>query len=216
MAEYADVYDRIEQLRVIPVVAIDRVDAVLPLANALISGGLPAAEVTFRTDAAADAIRMLAAERPELLLGAGTVLNTRDVHRAKDCGAQFAVAPGFNPDVVKAALDVGLPFAPGVMTPTDVEAALSLDLRVMKYFPAEPAGGLGFLSGLSAPYKHLGVRFIPTGGVNTRNMMDYLAVGSTLAVGGTWIAKPDLISSGCWEQITDNARKVCEILAASM
>lgn len=174
MAAQPEVYDRIRQCRVVPVVAVDRVEAALPLADALISGGLPVAEITFRTEAAADVMRLLTAERPQLLLGAGTVLNARDLKLAKDCGARFAVAPGFNPEVARAALEIDLPFAPGVMTPTDVEAAVSLGLRTLKYFPAEAAGGLGLLKSLSAPYRHLGIQFIPTGGINARNMGEYL------------------------------------------
>jgi len=211
----AQVYDQMRGLKVIPVVAIDNVDAALPLADALLSGGLPVAEITFRTEAAAEVIRLLAAERPQLLLGAGTVLNVTDLQRAKDCGARFAVAPGLNSDVVKAAQDMGLPFAPGVMTPTDVEAALSLGLNTLKYFPAEAAGGVTFLKSLSAPYRHLGIQFIPTGGINLQNVAAYLSVETVLAVGGTWVAKRDTIASGRWDEIADNCRHIREFLSAS-
>jgi len=211
----AQVYDQMRGLKVIPVVAIDNVDAALPLADALLSGGLPVAEITFRTEAAAEVIRLLAAERPQLLLGAGTVLNVTDLQRAKDCGARFAVAPGLNSDVVKAAQDMGLPFAPGVMTPTDVEAALSLGLNTLKYFPAEAAGGVTFLKSLSAPYRHLGIQFIPTGGINLQNVAAYLSVETVLAVGGTWVAKRDTVASGRWDEIADNCRHIREFLSAS-
>ena len=215
MQAQAEVYSQMRELKVIPVVAIDKVDAALPLADALISGGLPVAEITFRTEAAADVMRLLAAERPQLLLGAGTVLNVTDLQRAKDCGAQFAVAPGFNPDVVKAALDIGLPFAPGVMTPTDVEAALSLGLKTLKYFPAEAAGGVAFLKSLGAPYKHLGIQFIPTGGINARNVAAYLSLEAVLAVGGTWVARRDSIASGRWDEIVDQCRDIRSSLSPS-
>ncbi len=215
MSAQTQVYDRMRALKVIPVVAIDEVDAALPLADALISGGLPVAEITFRTEAAAEVLRLLAAERPELLLGAGTVLNVTDLKRAKDCGARFAVSPGFNSDVAKAAQDLGLPFAPGVMTPTDVEAALSLGLKTLKYFPAEAAGGLAFLKSLSAPYKHLGIQFIPTGGINAQNVAAYLGLETVLAVGGTWVAKRDMVASGRWDEIVDNCRHIRNLLSAS-
>lgn len=215
MSAQTQVYDRMRALKVIPVVAIDEVDVALPLADALISGGLPVAEITFRTEAAAEVLRLLAAERPELLLGAGTVLNVTDVQRAKDCGARFAVSPGFNSDVAKAAQDVGLPFAPGVMTPTDVEAALSLGLKTLKYFPAEAAGGLAFLKSLSAPYKHLGIQFIPTGGISAQNVAAYLGLETVLAVGGTWVAKRDMVASGRWNEIVDNCRHIRNLLSAS-
>jgi 2-dehydro-3-deoxyphosphogluconate aldolase/(4S)-4-hydroxy-2-oxoglutarate aldolase len=206
------IYDRIGQLRVVPVVAIESVDAAVPLADALIAGGLPVAEITFRTAAAADVLRTLRQERPQLLIGAGTVTNPDQARSAKECGAEFAVAPGFNPRVVKAAQDVGLPFSPGVMTPTDIEAALEAGVHVLKFFPAGAAGGVKMLKSLAAPYAHLGVRFVPTGGVNVDNAMDYLGEPSVLAVGGTWLAKKDDIADGRWEKITENCRKVRELL----
>ena len=210
-----EVYKQIRSFRIIPVVAVNSVDAALPLADALLSGGLPVAEITFRTEAAAEVIRLLAAERPQLLLGAGTVLNVHDLKLAQECGARFAVAPGLNLDVARTAVDIGLPFAPGVMTPTDVETAVSLGLRTLKYFPAEAAGGLGFLKSISAPYKHLGLQFIPTGGINLQNMAEYLGSESVLAVGGTWIAKQDTIAAGHWEKIASNCRQACDLLSAS-
>ncbi len=213
MAAEPGVFNRIRDRKVVPVVVVDRIETALPLADALITGGLPVAEITFRTKAAAEVIRLLTAERPQLLVGAGTVLNVDDVRRAKECGAQFGVAPGVNPDVVKAALDVDLPFVPGVMTPTDVETAAGFGLRILKYFPAEAAGGLAFLKSLSAPYKHLGIQFIPTGGVTPRNMLDYLASGVVLAVGGTWVAQQDVIAAGQWDQVIENCRQIQALLS---
>ncbi len=208
------VYEKIGQFRVVPVVAIDSVDSALPLADALIAGGLPIAEITFRTRAAADVIRLLAQERPALLVGAGTILNVDDLKRARDCGAAFAVAPGLNPAVVKAAVDVGLPFAPGVMTPSDIEAAVALGVTTLKFFPAEAAGGVALLKSIYAPYKHLGVRFIPTGGINADNVLKYLVLEAVLAVGGSWIAERGDIAAGNWTKITDNCRQVRQLVAS--
>ena len=211
MVSIQDVYSEIGRCGVVPVVAIDSADLALGLADALAAGGLPVAEITFRTRAASDVMARITAERPDMLVGAGTVLNVDDLNRARDCGARFAVAPGFNPTVVEAALDIGLPFAPGVMTPTDVEAATSLGVTTLKFFPAGAAGGMAYLKSLSAPYKHLGVRFIPTGGVKAGNMMEYLSCDVVLAVGGTWVAKRDDINARNWAAITANCREVLEL-----
>ena len=153
---------------------------------------------------------MLSKERPGLLVGAGTVLTVDNLKRAVDCGARFAVAPGLNPKVLAAALELGFPFAPGVMTPSDVEIALDLGARVLKFFPAEAAGGLRMLSSLAAPYAHTGVKFIPTGGITAANFGDYLAQRCVLAVGGTWIAQKADIAAGRWDLIRGN----CEGLRA--
>lgn len=202
----SDVYDIISEIRVVPVIAIDSVDSAIPLADALLAGGLPIAEITFRTAAAADVISLLKKERPQLLIGAGTVLTAENARRAKDCGAQFAVSPGFNPTVVKACLDAELPIAPGVMTPSDIEAGLSFGITVLKFFPAGAAGGPGMLKSVAAPYMHLGVRFIPTGGVTQDNMGEYLQHSFVLGVGGTWLANKNLIGAGDWDTIAENCR----------
>jgi 2-dehydro-3-deoxyphosphogluconate aldolase/(4S)-4-hydroxy-2-oxoglutarate aldolase len=207
-----DIYKRIGELRVVPVLAVESVDAAVPMADALIAGGLPVAEITFRTAAAADVISTLKRERPELLIGAGTVTNPDQARAARQCGAEFAVAPGFNLKVVKTAQEIGLPFSPGVMTPSDIEAALDAGVNVLKFFPAGAAGGVKMLKSLAAPYAHLGLRFIPTGGVSLDNVMDYLNEKSVLAAGGTWLAKKDDIAEGRWEKISDNCRKVCELV----
>jgi 2-dehydro-3-deoxyphosphogluconate aldolase/(4S)-4-hydroxy-2-oxoglutarate aldolase len=211
MADF-DVYRLINELRVVPVISIDSVEAALPLADALIEGGLPIAEITFRTAAAADVISILKKERRQLLLGAGTILTVEQLSKAKECGAQFAVAPGLNPNVLKTAVEIGLPFSPGVMTPSDIETALSLGAKTLKFFPAEAAGGLAFLKDLSAPYKHLDIKFIPTGGVNTGNMAEYLAEDIVLAVGGTWVAKSGDIKANNWEKIKNNCKAIREAL----
>jgi 2-dehydro-3-deoxyphosphogluconate aldolase/(4S)-4-hydroxy-2-oxoglutarate aldolase len=207
------VLEKISQFGVVPVIAIDSVDEAIPLADALIEGGLPVAEITFRTAAAAEVIEAMATKRPELLVGAGTVLSEENLKAALDCGAKFGVAPGLNPDVVSLAADAGWPFVPGVATPSDVECGLSMGCRVLKFFPAGALGGVSMLKALSGPYKHTGVRFVPTGGVNAENLESYLSLPVVAAAGGTWIAKQDDLAAGAWQTITDRCRRVAEIVA---
>ncbi len=202
------IFERIGQLRIVPVIAIDDVAAALPLADALIEGGLPIAEITFRTAAAAEVIAVLRAERPQLLVGAGTVLTADNLRAASDSGAQFAVAPGLNPDIVRQAQQLELPFAPGVATPSEVEQAMALGAKTLKFFPAGALGGVATLKAIAAPYRHTGVRFIPTGGVKADNVAEYLAMDSVVAVGGTWIATPDDLAAGRWDEI----RQRCEAM----
>jgi 2-dehydro-3-deoxyphosphogluconate aldolase/(4S)-4-hydroxy-2-oxoglutarate aldolase len=168
--------------------------------------GLPAAEITFRTAAAEAVIKEAAKNFPQLYLGAGTILNTRDLDRAFNAGASFAVAPGFNPTVVKAAVANNYAFAPGVCTPSEVEQAMELGCRFLKFFPAEAAGGVKMIKSLIAPYKHLGVRFMPTGGITVDNAMDYLAVPEIVAVGGTWLGKAADLKAGNFDAIADGVR----------
>ena len=203
----------LHKLGVIPVIAIDSAEHALPLADALIEGGLPAAEITFRTAAAADAIRALRRERPQLLVGAGTILNVEQLREAKACGAAFGVSPGLNPDIVRQAQAAGLDFCPGVMTPSEIENAMALGLNVLKFFPSELAGGLKMIKALAGPYGHTGLRFIPTGGVSEQNLEAYLAEKLVLAVGGTWIAKKESIAAGKWDEIRQNCRRAVEIVA---
>jgi len=208
-----ELHETLGKLGVIPVVAIDDAASALPLADALIAGGLPIAEITFRTAAAPEVMQTLKAERPDLLVGAGTILNVEDLNRAAECGAAFGVAPGLNPAVVAEAQRIGFPFAPGVMTPSDVEAALGMGLTVLKYFPAEAAGGMKLLKSLAGPYGHTGVKFLPTGGINVGNAPTYLASPAVLAVGGSWVAKRSDIAEGNWDLIEANARAVVEMVA---
>ncbi len=175
------------KVRIIPVLVLNSVEEGVELGRVLLENGLPAAEVTFRTPAAAEAIAAMSKAYPELLVGAGTILNVADLHKAKDAGAKFAVAPGFNPNIVQAAKEIGFPFAPGVCTPSEIEQAYELGCSFLKFFPAEAAGGLKMLKAMAAPYKHLGVRFMPTGGVTTANVQEYLACPEVVAVGGTWL-----------------------------
>jgi 2-dehydro-3-deoxyphosphogluconate aldolase / (4S)-4-hydroxy-2-oxoglutarate aldolase len=207
------VLDRLARLGVVPVIAIENVEAAIPLADALLQGGLPVVEITFRTAAAAEVIRRIAQERPQLVVGAGTVLTAANLEAAKASGAAFAVAPGLNPQVVKQAQQLGLPFLPGVATPTDIEAALALGCKLLKFFPAEALGGVGMIQALSAPYKHAGVRFVPTGGVNTANLESYLKLDTVAAVGGTWIAKKEDLAAGNWEDIRNRCKAALQVVA---
>ncbi len=209
------VLNRVAELGVVPVIAIDSAAHALPLADALLAGGLPVVEITFRTAAAAEIIRILAKERPDLITGAGTVLTPETVKIAVDAGARFAVAPGLNPRVVKAAQELGLPFVPGIANPSDIEAGLELGCRLLKFFPAEALGGTKLLSALSAPYKHTGVRFMPTGGASTANLESYLKIDTVAAVGGTWIAKKEDMAEGKWDLIAQRCREARAIVAAA-
>jgi 2-dehydro-3-deoxyphosphogluconate aldolase/(4S)-4-hydroxy-2-oxoglutarate aldolase len=197
---------------VVPVIAIDSVDAAIPLADALLQGGLPVVEITFRTAAAADVIRKIAKERPKLIVGAGTVLTTANLEAAKSAGAQFAVAPGLNPQIVQQAQQMGLPFVPGIATPSDIELGLSLGCKLLKFFPAEALGGTVMLEALSAPYKHTGVKFMPTGGASIKNLETYLKIDTVAAVGGTWIAKKEDLTSGRWNEICERCKAALEIV----
>jgi 2-dehydro-3-deoxyphosphogluconate aldolase / (4S)-4-hydroxy-2-oxoglutarate aldolase len=207
-----DVLETVRKYGVVPVIAIDDADSALALADALMEGGLPVAEITFRTAAAAEVISRIAKERPAMVLGAGTVLSVENVRRARDAGARFGVAPGVNPDVVNEAGRIGLPFVPGVITPTEVEQALSLGARLLKFFPAEAFGGLKTIKALAAPYAHMGVKFMPTGGVTTANLGDYLAADIIACVGGTWIASREAIAGKKWAQIRDACKAAVELV----
>lgn len=195
-------FTELKKYGVVPVVAVDTLDEGLKLCEALQEGGLPVAEITFRTEAAESVIREASKKFPEMIIGAGTILNPEDLKRAADAGATFAVAPGLNSRVVKAAIDMNFNFAPGVCTPSDVEAALDLGLTNLKFFPAEAAGGVPMLKSLIGPYGHKGVQFCPTGGITTSNLKSYLSIPQVAVCGGTWIAKKDIIKAGDWVTIT--------------
>jgi 2-dehydro-3-deoxyphosphogluconate aldolase/(4S)-4-hydroxy-2-oxoglutarate aldolase len=212
--EEKELYAQMEKCGVVPVIAIESPDMSLPLADALIEGGLPVAEITFRTAAAAEVIKKLKKERPQLFLGAGTILSVENLVQAKEAGAVFGVAPGLNPQIVKKAVDIGFPFFPGVMTPSEIDQGLSYGLKVLKFFPSEASGGTSMLKALSTPFGHLGVRFLPTGGINIKNLEDYLKMPQVIACGGTWIAKKDVISAGNWDEIRKNAANVVEVVKA--
>ncbi|MGA2063675.1 MAG: bifunctional 4-hydroxy-2-oxoglutarate aldolase/2-dehydro-3-deoxy-phosphogluconate aldolase [Thermoguttaceae bacterium] len=206
------VFQTMAESGVIPVLAIESAEAALPLADALLDGGLPVAEITFRTAAAAEVIDKLCRHRPEVLVGAGTVLSAANLEAAVACGARFGVAPGLNPQIVQQARRLGLPFIPGVCTASEVEEALDLDCRIVKFFPAELAGGVKMIEALWGPYAHTGVRFVPTGGATAGNLASYLRLPAVLAVGGTWIAKKDDLAGGRWAEIRQRCREAVEIV----
>lgn len=201
------VLERLAALRVVPVVVLDRAQDAAPLGRALLAGGLPCAEVTFRTPAAAEAIRELATD-PRLLVGAGTVVRADQVDIAVAAGAAFVVSPGFSLAVVRRCQQVGVPVLPGVATPSEVMMALDAGLAAVKFFPAEANGGVSALKALSAPFG--GMRFVPTGGITAGNLSAYLAVSSVLAVGGSWMVAPALIAAGDFDEV---ARLTSEAVA---
>ncbi|MFW6138694.1 MAG: bifunctional 4-hydroxy-2-oxoglutarate aldolase/2-dehydro-3-deoxy-phosphogluconate aldolase [Spirochaetota bacterium] len=196
-----------------PVIAIESPELALPLADALIEGGLPVAEITFRTRAGGEVIKTLKKQRPRLLVGAGTILTVENLEMAKQSGAEFGVAPGFNLEIVNRSLEMDFPFFPGVMTPSEVDRGLSMGLKVLKFFPAEASGGMKMLKAVSAPYAHTGVQFIPTGGVNMDNLGDYLASERVLAAGGSFVAKKQMISQKKWDEIKEKARAVKQLVS---
>lgn len=207
-----DLTETLRACGVIPVIALARAGDAVPVARALVRGGLPCAEITFRTDAAADAMRAIRDEVPEAFLAAGSVRTTEQVDAAIDAGAQLIVAPGFSPAVVDHCLARGVPVMPGVATPSEIEWALARDLGVLKFFPAEASGGIAWLTAIAGPYRSVG--FVPTGGVNPGNLADYLAVANVVAVGGTWLVKPDVVEAGRFDQIEALAATAAETVAA--
>lgn len=201
------ILSQLEKIRIVPVLVLNDLTSGLKMCEILSECNLPAAEITFRTQAAEAIIKAAAKEFPDMLIGAGTVLNTRDLKRAFDAGAKFAVAPGFNPKIVRAAIESDFAFAPGICTPSEVEQALDLGCKFLKFFPAEAAGGVKMLKSIIAPYKHLGVRFMPTGGVTPVNVQEYLAIKEVAAVGGTWLGKADDIAAGNWDKIRETIKQ---------
>jgi len=191
---------KIGELGIIPVVKIEKPEDALLLGRALIDGGLPIAEITFRTSAAEESIKSLAREFPTLLVGAGTVLTIKQVKKAVSAGAKFIVSPGFNPKVVDYCIENNIPITPGINNPTQIEMAIERGIEVVKYFPAEASGGLSLLKSMSAPYNN--IKFIPTGGINQNNLCSYLSNNKVLACGGSWMVKASLISSDNFAEIT--------------
>lgn len=206
------ILEKIGQLRLVPVVKIEQAQDALALGQALRDGGLPLAEITFRTDAAEEAIRILSDKLPEMLVGAGTVLTIDNVRKAVAAGAKFIVAPGFNPKVVDYCLGHNIPIVPGVNSPTDIEMGLDRGLNVLKFFPAEASGGLRLLKALVEPYG--GVKFMPTGGINADNVLQYLALKQVVACGGSWMVKTDFISAGRFDEITRLTQEAVELVAS--
>ena len=205
-----EVYAKLEAAGVLAVLMIDNVADAAPLADALLEGGIRAMELTLRTDAAIGALKEIKKHTPEMVVGIGTILTTEQVKQVSDEGAAFGVSPGMNPRVVQAALDCGLPFAPGILTPSDVEAALEFSCRRLKFFPAEVSGGLPYLRSMAPPYNHLGVKYIPLGGVKQANLAEYLSEPLVAAVGGSWLAPKQAIADGDWAQIRGLAQTASE------
>ena len=205
-----DTLKQIGATGIVPVVVLNRVEDAEPLAAALVAGGLPCAEVTFRTDAAEESIRHISKKFTDMFVGAGTVLSIEQVDRAIGAGAKFIVSPGLNPKVVEYCIKKGYPVCPGIMTPTELEVALGFGLDVVKFFPAENAGGLKMIKAMSAPYTMM--KFMPTGGINATNVRDYLACDKILACGGSWMVKGDLVNAGNFEEIEKLTREASAIV----
>ncbi|EKO3637418.1 bifunctional 4-hydroxy-2-oxoglutarate aldolase/2-dehydro-3-deoxy-phosphogluconate aldolase [Vibrio metschnikovii] len=196
---------RLAQIKIVPVIAINHAQQALPLAKVLMENGLPCAEITFRTEAAQEAIRLMRDAYPEMLIGAGTVLTTAQVDQAQQAGADFIVSPGLNPTTVKYCQQRGIAIVPGVNNPSLVEQAMELGLRTLKFFPAEPSGGVAMLKALSAVYP---VKFMPTGGISAANVQHYLDLPSVVACGGTWMVPTDLMDKGYWPAIAKLVREL--------
>ncbi|MBR6184770.1 MAG: bifunctional 4-hydroxy-2-oxoglutarate aldolase/2-dehydro-3-deoxy-phosphogluconate aldolase [Clostridia bacterium] len=205
-----EMMNQLKKIGIIPVVVLNDVKDALPLAERLMKGGLPCAEVTFRTAAAEESIRTMARAFPDMILGAGTVLTTEQADRAIDAGAKFIVSPGFNPKVTEHVLKKGMPMTPGVCTPTEIEAAMSLGLDVLKFFPAEPSGGLAMIKAVCAAYVNL--QIMPTGGINAQNVRDYLKYDKIVACGGSWMVSGSLVKEGKFDQIEQLVREAAGIV----
>ncbi len=201
------VEERLARLRVVPVIAIDRAADIVPLCEALRRAELLCAEITFRTEEGKEALEIAVSRFPDFVIGAGTVTRPEEVDAAALAGAAFAVAPGTNARIVEHAARKRLPFFPGVATPSEIETALELGCRTVKFFPAESLGGVSMLKAMFGPYRHRGLRVIPTGGVSAANMPDYLAQPEVVAVGGSWMVAPSLVEAGDWQTIEALARE---------
>ncbi len=205
-----EVLKQIEKMGIVPVVVLEDVKNAEPLGKALCEGGLPCAEVTFRTPEAEESIRVMSEKFPKMLVGAGTVLTVEQVDRAVKAGAKFIVSPGLNPKVVEHCLKIGVPVTPGTANPSNVEQALEYGLDVVKFFPAEQTGGLAYIKAIAAPYT--GIKFMPTGGINPDNVKEYLKCDKILACGGSWMVKSDLIKARNFEKITELVKEAVEIV----
>ena len=201
--------ERFEDFGVVPVVVLDDVKDALPLAKALTEGGLPCAEVTFRTEAAEESIKVMAEAYPDMVVGAGTVLTIEQVDVAVKAGAKFIVSPGFDPEIVDYCLEKEIPIFPGCVTPSEVAQAVKRGLKVVKFFPAEPAGGVAMIKAMAAPYNQL--RFMPTGGIGTQNLKDYLEFNKIICCGGSWMVKADLIKNGEFDKICKLTKEAKEL-----
>lgn len=204
------VLEKISKIGIVPVVKISNACDALPLAKALCAGGLPCAEVTFRTDAAADAIKIMTSNFPQMCVGAGTVLNTAQVDAALNAGAKFIVSPGFNPRTVKYCIEKNIPVTPGISIPSEIEQAIEFGLDVVKFFPAEQSGGLAKIKAMAAPYTNM--KFMPTGGINAGNLTSYLDFNKIIACGGSWMVPGELINAGKWDEIEQLTREAVKTM----
>ncbi len=202
----AEIFASLQQSAIVAVLMIDRVEDAVPVAEALLAGGVNAMELTLRTPAAMGALVEITRHVPGMMAGIGTILTTDQVRHVVDSGASFGVAPGMNPRIVECALNAGLPFAPGICTPSDIERALEFDRKFLKFFPCEPSGGLKYLDAIAAPYAHLGLKYVPLGGVNQENCATYFKNPHVGALGGSWLAPKPLIAAKDWSTIEMNAR----------
>lgn len=198
--------DQLKSAGIVPVIVLEEVEKAVELGAALRAGGVNCAEVTFRVAGADKVINSLVTAYPDMLVGAGTVLTIEQLYAAKAAGAKFCVAPGFNPTVVKEALRIGMPFIPGIATPSELEAVLELGLTTVKFFPAEQAGGLAYIKAIAAPYTM--VKFMPTGGINSKNILEYIAFNKILACGGSWIVAGKLLKESNWAEVTRLCQEV--------
>ncbi|EFL80229.1 bifunctional 4-hydroxy-2-oxoglutarate aldolase/2-dehydro-3-deoxy-phosphogluconate aldolase [Actinobacillus pleuropneumoniae] len=193
------IIEKLRQLKVVPVIAVEQAEDILPLVKTLAGNGLPVAEITFRSAAAEEAIRLVCQHYPDVLIAAGTVLTAEQVVKAKNAGADFVVTPGFNPTIVKLCQDLDFPITPGVNNPMSIEAALSLGIEAVKFFPAEASGGVKMIKALLGPYGNL--QIMPTGGISPSNIKDYLAIPNIVACGGSWFVEKSLIQAKNWDEI---------------
>ncbi|HOK04712.1 MAG TPA: bifunctional 4-hydroxy-2-oxoglutarate aldolase/2-dehydro-3-deoxy-phosphogluconate aldolase [Victivallales bacterium] len=192
--------------RIVPVLILPDIERGLKVCEILLENSLPVAEITFRTSVAASIIKEVSKRFPEILLGAGTILNVDDLKVAVDAGAKFAVSPGTNPKILAESVNLEMPFFPGISTPSDIERALEFNCKIFKFFPAEPLGGLKMLNSIAAPYRHLGVKFIPLGGINLQNMQEYLKSQDVIAIGGSWLLEKDILENENWARFSENIK----------
>lgn len=206
------IIEKLRQLKVVPVIAVEQAEDILPLVKTLAENGLPVAEITFRSAAAEEAIRLVRQHYPDVLIAAGTVLTAEQVVKAKNAGADFVVTPGFNPTIVKLCQDLDFPITPGVNNPMSIEAALSLGIEAVKFFPAEASGGVKMIKALLGPYSNL--QIMPTGGISPSNIKDYLAIPNIVACGGSWFVEKSLIQAKNWDEIGRLVREAVELTLA--
>ncbi len=203
-----ELLSQLSNSKVVAGFSIEKVEDAIPIAKALFAGGIEVIELTLRTNSALDAVKCIAESVPEIVLGVGTILTPEQAIQIKQAGADFGVSPGMNPDVIKTAQKMDFPFAPGIATPSELEAAIALGCRFVKFFPAEANGGVKYLKSMSTPYKHLGIKYFPLGGLNVENMNSYLDYDDVIAIGGSWIVDSTLVEAKDWIGLTNRAAEV--------